>query len=282
MKYWQRIRKERTDLTDYIIHWTKGKNEGGKWTKPFDTLLKIIECGYLVATFAKKSSIYDRTGRPTVRGPYPSVCFTEQSLDSFALSCNILPTHYKPYGIALYKRALYKYGGRPVIYHSEEILGQMLMPNEKGYKAGQEIFKNGLPDKYQYLWVRYEPIPNEDGYVVDWTHEREWRSKVEIIHDIELGVTPDEGVPILLPAIYDSDKGKHIRYLPKILVSTIDEKEIVIEMIRILSPDWSAKSNNKYLQGYFKLLPKVNVIALGELNEQPEAHNLEWIIPDTN
>jgi hypothetical protein len=125
VKYWEQIRKARSDLTEYVIHWTKGKHENGKWVKPLDILTLIIKCGYLIPGFSKKTSIYNNTGigtgRPTIRGPFPADCFTEQSFEQFAKSCEILPSHYCPYGFALYKRALYRYGGRPVIYCSEKI-----------------------------------------------------------------------------------------------------------------------------------------------------------------
>ena len=281
MKSWERIRKERPDITDYVIHWVRPKYEGGKVTKSPAILVEIIESGYLKPTFATRSSIYDRSKRPTVRGPYPAACFTEQSLENFIKSCQVLPSHYHPYGVALYKRALYQYGGTPVIYASEGILGIPLRPNEPGYETGKEIYKNGLPKDYQYLWGRYDPIPNEQGYAVDWTHEREWRCRVRIYHDVELGVTPSEGVPLLLPAIYDYNTKKFIHYLPKILVSNNSEKQILEEIIRISVPEWIAKCQDKYLQGYFKALPKAKVIALDELSQHPEAGELEWVVSKT-
>jgi len=139
MKDWQRIREVRPDITDYLIHWVRPKYEGGKVIKPLVILLDIIESGYLKATFATRGSIYDRSKRPTVKGSYPAVCFTEQSLENFIKSCKVLPSHYYPYGVALYKRALYQYGGRPVIYGSEDILGIPLRPNESEYETGKEI-----------------------------------------------------------------------------------------------------------------------------------------------
>lgn len=278
MKDWERIRKERTDITDYVIHWVKRRYEEGE-NKTFITLLEIIKCGYLKPSFAQRSSIlYDRSKRPTVRGPYPAVSFTEQTFENFLKSCEILPSRYSPYGIALYKRALYQYGGRPVIYASEDILGERLRPNEPGYEEGKEIYKNGLPKDYQYLWVRYEPIPNMDGYVVDWTHEREWRCRVNAYHDAKLGSAPKEGVPLLLPAVYNHEIKKESRYLPKILVSKKWEKDLIEETIKELSQQWLVECQDKYLQGYFKLLPKTNVIALDELEDNPEAAKLDWVL----
>lgn len=278
MKDWERIRKERPDIADYVIHWVRPKYEGGKVIKPLATLIDIIESGYLKPSFATRPSIYDRSKRPTVRGPYPTVCFTEQSLENFTRSCEVLPSHYHPYGIALYKRALHQYGGRPVIYNTEDILGEPLRTGEPWYETGKEIYKNGLPKDYQYLWCRYEPIPDEHGYVVDWTHEREWRCRVRIYHDLELGSTPEEGVPLLLPAVYDYENHQGIHYLPKILVSKRWEKDLLDELIQASTPEWAAKCQDKYLQGYFKALPKAKVIALGELAEHPEAYELEWVV----
>ncbi len=263
-----------------MIHWIRsGSNKEGKGVKPFEILVKIIECGYLIPSFARRGSIYDKTSRPTIRGPYPAVCFTAQSLDNFILSCHTLPSHYKPYGIALYKRALYLYGGRPVIYESEEILGQLIRPGEPRCEEGKEIFKGGLPIDYQYLWVRYEPIPNADGYVVDWTHEREWRCRARDYHDIELGLIPKEGVPLLLPSVYDHQKGKLIHYLPKILVQTVEEKNTLGELIKTYSPQWAEKCGNKYLQAYFSALStRVKIIALNSLPSDTDSSKLEWII----
>jgi hypothetical protein len=277
MRNWERIREARPDITDYVIHWVRPKIEEGKYKKSLEILLDIIEGGYLKPTFATRSSIYERSLRPTIKGPYPAVCFTEQSLGCFIKSCRVLST-YHPYGIALYKRALYQYGGKPVIYGSEDILGILLRPDESGYELGKEIYKNGLPRYYQYLWMRYQPIPNQDGYVVDWTHEREWRCRVETYHDAKFGNTPNEGVPLLLPAVYNYEQEKSVYYLPKILVRTINEKDSVEEVIKELSPEWMNACENSYIKGYFELLPKTNVIALNELENDEESAKLDWII----
>lgn len=233
----------------------------------------------LKPSLAPRTSIYDRSNkRPTVRGPYPAVSFTEQTFENFLKSCQILQDRYSPYGIALYKRALYQYGGRPVIYGTEDILGEQLRPNEPGYEKDKEIYKNGLPKDYQYLWVRYEPIPNMNGYVVDWTHEREWRCRVVICCDAKLGSAPREGVPLLLPAVYNHEMKKDIYYLPKILVWRKQEKELAEETIKESSHQWAAECEDKYLRCYFELLPKAKIIALEEMTNNPEATKLDWAL----
>lgn len=278
MKDWERIREKRKDITDFVIHWVKSRSVEGKWKKSFEILADIIECGYLKPSFSVMTSLYGGSPKPMVKGSYPAVCFTEQTLDNFMISCEALSSRYSPYGIAFYKRALYEYGGRPVIYGEEDILGVPLTSAEAGYEEDKEIYKNGLPREYQYLWIRYEPIPNQQGYVVDWTHEREWRCRVRTYHDLKLGNTPSEGIPLLLPAIYDQERGEHIYYLPKILVRNQDEKETMEQVIKELLSAWLEACQSSYLKNYFKLLPRVNVIALNELQGDTEAIKLDWVI----
>jgi len=130
--------------------------------------------------------------------------------------------------------------------------------------------------------VRYQPIPNEDGYVVDWTHEREWRCRVITYHDARFGNTPTEGVPLLLPAVYNYEQGRSVYYLPKVLVRRKNEKETVEEIIKELSPEWMKACQNSYLKGHFELLPRANIIALNELENDTEAVKLDWIILEKN
>lgn len=193
-------------------------------------------------------------------------------------SCKVLSSHYHPYGIALYKLALYQYGGRPVIYGSEDILGIPLMPGEPGYETDREIYKNGLPKEYQYLWMRYQPIPNEHGYVVDWTHEREWRCRIKIYHDGRFGNTPAEGIPLLLPAVYSHERKMFVYYLPKIIVKNKEERELLQIITKELSPEWIKTCQSEYLKSYFQVLLKTNVIALNELENDIEALKLDWAI----
>ena len=274
MKDWEKIRRVRTDITDYVIHWIKRRYEDGKYIKPFVILIDILRCGYLKPGFGIRPSIYDRTKRPTVKGPYPAVCFTEQTLDNFVKSCEVLSNRYSPYGIALHKRALYQYGGRPVSYGAENILGQVITPNEPRHEKDREVYKEGLPKGHQYLWVRYEPILNPDGYAIDWTHEREWRCRVKSPYHALEGSLPEEGVPILLPAVYES--GKWVRFFPRILVPKKDEKELLVEIVKTASATWMAECKNEYLRKYFEQLPKAPIIVLDEVKEHLEAGDHEW------
>jgi hypothetical protein len=179
---WLRIRQARLDLTDYVIHYTRHKEIDGKWLKPLDVLKLIVQDGFLKPSFAPRSSMTTGTRNDTIKGQYPAVCFTEQPLAAFLQSCKTLSGRYHRYAIAMRKGCLYKYGGRPVIYGDQDLLNQ-------------------LSEDYKHLWVRFNPIPNADfgGYPIDWTHEREWRARVKEYCYPDLGSTPSEGVPLLMP-----------------------------------------------------------------------------------
>lgn len=123
----------------------------------FDVLKEILTDGLLRPSFALRQRQTVGDIQRTIQGPAQAVCFTEQTLNEFAKSCEILPDRYSGYGIALHKWQLFNYGGRPVIY-------------------GDETIRDRLDDRDKYLLVRYQPIPHPTfRYPVDWMHEREWR-----------------------------------------------------------------------------------------------------------
>ncbi len=165
-----------------------------------------------------------------------------------------------------------------MIYNSEGILGELINP-EAGDESGKRIYKGGLYADYQYLWVEYEPNPNADGYALDWTHEREWRW-VNNCQDSILGPTPKQGVPLLLPSVFDYQNGRHIHYLPKIIVHTIDEQKELSQLLITEAPDWHSSCEDNYLRRYIKELSKVEVVSLEATQREPEIVKLEWNILD--
>lgn len=86
MKDWEQIRHQRDDLTDYVIHFTKPYYERPRMHQPAEVLAAILDCGYIRPTFAPMPSRNNSTPRPTVKGPDPAVCLTEQPAS--ALSCS--------------------------------------------------------------------------------------------------------------------------------------------------------------------------------------------------
>jgi hypothetical protein len=101
---------------------------------------------------------------------------------------------------------------------------------------------------------------------------------VNIYHDAKLGCTPEEGVPLLFPAVYDYEIKEEAHYLPKILVSCRSVKKLVEEIIKESSQQWLAGCQDKYLHGYFTLLPQTTIIAPDELEDNSEVAKLDWVL----
>jgi hypothetical protein len=157
MRQWEAIRAARDDLTDFVVHFTRWEYADGQMYQAKDKLIAILRSGAIQPTFAPMSNRRSTTAKPTIQGPDPVVCLTEQPLSAFL---NTPQTRYSHYGIAYHKVALFNAGGRPVLYGSEN-----------------ELY--ALPDSLKYLWVRYEPVFPHRGndHPVDFTWEREWRFK---------------------------------------------------------------------------------------------------------
>ncbi len=255
---WLKIKKARPDLTDYLIHWTRGEVVEGKRISAFENLMSIIQSGVLYPTFAPKRSMTVGGVSNTIQGPHPAVCFTEQPLDAFVRSYKALG-RYRPYGIALRKDRLFVYGGRPAIYADKALLSL-------------------LPEEHKYLWVRFNPIRSTElgGYPVDWTHEREWRAKVKPYNYKGFEMSPPDGVPLLLPI--DFEPNPPMVYLPWIIVRTAEEAAEIKDWISEL-PVY--KGANKVLGLYFAKLPNVLIVALDDVEEHLEAGDHRWARLDT-
>lgn len=244
MKYWEEIRRYRTDITDYLIH----------WTKDLGTLLQILECGYLTPTFAPKYSHFGKEKRETIRGSIPAVCFTEQPLSCFVKACELRLGRYKPYGIVLHKYAVYAYGGRPVLYGDRKML-------------------EAISDEYKYLWAQYNPIPGSDGYPLDFTHEREWRCVVNAKPQFGFIDLPKEGVPILLP--WDASCN-HDLYKFRITVNTKDDADILRQ---VLPEPQGSVGKSEILNAYFTRLPETPILTLEDIRkllEEPQIASIRF------
>jgi hypothetical protein len=257
---WLRIRQARSDVTDYLIHWTRSTTDAnGTLISAYDVLKSIIKCGYLIPSFAPKKRVTVGDRKNTIQGPNPAVCFTEQPLHSFVQSCDVLPSRYQPYAVALRKDRLFVYGGRPVVYGDENLLA-------------------ALPDDWKYLWVRYNPIPVVElgGYPIDWTHEREWRARATKYLYASGGTSPEEGIPLLLPPRMAVPKP--VWYLPWILVRNGTEVDAFHQFISGL-PKYTGTS--KILDLYFKLLKKAPVISIDDIETKMKNKDDRWSRLDT-
>lgn len=220
--------------------------------------MSILQDGFLKPSFAPRTRVTVGGTESTIKGPTPAVCFTEQPLSSFIVSCSVLSDRCHPFAVAVRKDRLFEYGGRPVIY-------------------GDEYLLDDLPDGRKYLWVRYNPIPSRQlgGYPVDWTHEREWRVRATKHMYGDLGVWSEEGVPLLLPPDHQED-GKPIYYLPWVIVRTRFDAAIVRKFIADLP---AYQGSSKILDLYFKRMPSVPVVSFEDVADAADDPN--WARLDT-
>lgn len=217
-------------------------------------LKSILISGFLRPTFARKPLVSGGSAT-TIRGPHPVVCYSEMPLKAFLDSYNALSHRYQPYAIAIRKDRLFTYGGRPVIYGSGDQLEAL----------GEDI---------KYLWVSYNPLPRESvgGYPIDWTHEREWRSIAREIDYPQIGSSPTDGIPLLMPPVDNT------MFLPWVIVSTIQEVHDLQRWIRELP---SYNGSNAVLDLYFDNIGNLPIISLEEIRIHLANGDDRWSRIDT-
>lgn len=130
-----------------------------------------------------------------------------------------------------------------------------------------------LNDEYKYLWTCYNPVPNSSyrGYPLDWTHEREWRCRVNKRNFLDWGLTPDEGIPLVLPPS-DSLKGFPIA-VPKVLVQTIQEAKELRQWLADL-PQYDG--SNRFIQKFYENLAQLWIIPLDFIHQKLEIGDTRW------
>jgi len=192
MKYneWQNKRMGRSDLSQYLIHLTKGDSKNS--LTEMNVMLKILN---------DKKLIGSTTSSGFIVGSTTAVCLQDAPL--FSVGQNIWyennkrksnpnqKVRYGAYGILFRKRFIYDKGGRPVIYDKTE--------DAKKYIHESKWWKIVNLD-----------LSNSDN-ITDWTHEREWRVPGDLqfnLKDIVIVLPNDEGyrtfVDICLTNNYES------------------------------------------------------------------------------
>lgn len=151
-KWIERISR-RCDFTSRITHLTKRTDN----QNAFETLCNILDSKTILGSDADG---YIRNGNK-------AVCF--QDIPLYSLTENIIyeeelrlsytqgeetKFRYEAFGLRFNKGQLFKKGGRPVIYGTDDELKK-------------------LPESEQWRCVKHDLANSEN--IVDWTHEREWR-----------------------------------------------------------------------------------------------------------
>ena len=148
---WRNRYKHRNDISSRLTHLTKGDSS----EQAFSTLLKILEEKRLNGSTTESGFII---------GNKAAVCLQEAPLNAIAENLlyekeirekNNGKIRYSAFGIRFNKKWIYQKGGRPVIYEEKENM------------------KSLLPYDEHWRIVNYD-LSNSQ-YMIDWTHEREWR-----------------------------------------------------------------------------------------------------------
>ncbi|PKA23696.1 hypothetical protein CH381_24295 [Leptospira sp. mixed culture ATI2-C-A1] len=180
---------KRSDLSNYLIHFVHSKDP----SQLPDHLPEYIEniCynfSYHISEYNEYSSLVNiikegglrfgysfRNKKTTLYGDSPVICFTEMPFSNFLEYVAKRNDKYKvsSYGIAFRKADLFKLGARPVIYG----LSKNISNNYESNKNYERILNpNVLPYEEQYRLVS---LNLNDSSKSDWTHEREWRLKLD-------------------------------------------------------------------------------------------------------
>ena len=126
-----RILDLRSDMSDYVFHFTKGPHSEAK-----ETLIKILDDDKIIANV--------NTG---------VICFTEAPIFSlvelFEYFHKFPKPMYSPYGIAIRKDEFYRLGGRPAIY-------------------GDPTEKRLLDSSIRWRFVEYSPNKNDYSWLREW------------------------------------------------------------------------------------------------------------------
>ena len=148
---WQELTESRNVGSIYLTHLIRGRSDNDS----YNTLLKILESGFLRASFSKRS------GHNTVKGDKEVVCFQDTSFDEMnevitGEKCIEHDQIYREFGIQISKELLFRDGARPVIYD----------------KANEIM---NLIDENIYWRVVNLDLEDKGLMYTDWTHEHEWR-----------------------------------------------------------------------------------------------------------
>jgi hypothetical protein len=190
------VREARYDITEYVVHMTTYDG----------LLLEIIEAGAIKASFSNMANVFSNTAKPTIRGPRPAVCFTEQPLWAIIDTMNTCGGRWSGYGIAFHKVPLFAKGGRPVWYVPESVLGSEVREGHRRYRKNRRIHDGAIPPDLQYLCMPFRPDYSYSyAQPRDFSWEREWRY---VSHTNSLSLAFSTVSPPIVIVPYDEDKPK--------------------------------------------------------------------------
>lgn len=142
--------QQRTDLSKYLIHLTKGDDSLAVLSKIISSLKIEPSLHFAITTYEKRGA----------------ACFYDCPIEIIKDVIRTSPNDRKPHGIMVPKDQFWNLGGRPAIYTD------LSLPQEE-----IKIW----PESQKYRLINTDL--NRSQYPIDWMHEREWRS----LGGLELG-----------------------------------------------------------------------------------------------
>lgn len=183
LNYYERMRT-RSDMSNMLFHMTKPqvsfkykKNEQDLHYKAIDTLIEIIRLNEL------------KGSKRAIRGREKVVCFQDLPFKSlienvkyeqsqrmvFPLEEGAPEIAFSGIGLGFYKTNLFRVGARPVIYYDLEYGNRIV-----------EVDKDGnIKNELNWNSVKYDLSDEEN--IIDWTYNREWRFKGNLINLRNIG-----------------------------------------------------------------------------------------------
>ena len=278
----------RFDLSDRLIHFFRDLDlekedtpdipeEWGHATIYEDTLLPAF---FLLRHAVREGRLWAtwsiRSGRRTIYGPRPAVCFTEMPLAAVIDASRARAARGEAMGtcaLVLPKASLFSVGARPVIY----ALSSDAWPS--GGSGMRSFPDTALPSQEQYRYVAYDPTRK----TLDWTHEREWRWPLDVapyeedpdgippadsadLPGLELDQQALHGMGVIVGTRREADKVIH-DILTKVDREDISESHYTFIIASEEIPDWVA------LRGHAEMEQAIwdNVIDLQQFFSLQEA-----------
>lgn len=162
---YREILEAREDMTEWLIHFTRDADGASAR----DVLLRILAEGALRPGRAL------RGGRPTIYGPTPAVCFSEQPVGAFLKYLMARAGHpFGPtgYGMLMHKHDAFADGALPVIYGLRGT-SEIDLDHQSYIAGARQLAPECIPFEEQYRYVAF--APTREPHPLDWSHEREWR-----------------------------------------------------------------------------------------------------------
>ncbi len=268
---------ERTDMTKWLIHFTKDVTDenqpiieyekrlddgsvyqeldytnqlpyGYSKMSAFECLKNIIkECGIRYGYSFRK-------GKTTLFGGEPVICLTEMPLISLVnYTRKRRSNSVTTYGIAIKKNEAYKFGARPAIYGLSDTQKLKYVENNNIKRI---LDSKHLPLKEQYRLVSFDLGERK----IDWTHEREWRikRKDDILHNtiVEYGYEIQE---VEIFNIFDRDYNNEEVIL---IVNSEDEANELFDLVQHQLDSESNPFGKPFTQ------KKISILNIGKLSNK--------------